>query len=289
MRVIRASDMGMCFGVRAALGAALREEEPSSVTIHGELVHNDEVLRQLRERGFAMAAESERDGPLATPRVLITAHGISDAERGRLAGTGAELIDTTCPLVMRVHRAAQAYAAEGRHVVVIGKAGHVEVLGIIGDLEHFDVVSAVDQVRCYGAAAIGIVCQTTFRQDEAAAIAGAVSRRNPGADVAFADTICEPTRARITAVEELAANTDAVVVVGGANSNNSRQLVRLCESRGTRAVLVQGPADLDEKWFAGCAVVGLTAGTSTLDATVDAVFDALVALQPPAGGASGAR
>ncbi|MFG0316205.1 MAG: 4-hydroxy-3-methylbut-2-enyl diphosphate reductase, partial [Planctomycetota bacterium JB042] len=85
------------------------------------------------------------------------------------------------------------------------------------------------------------------------------------------DTICEPTRQRVAAVEALAREADVVVVVGGANSNNSRQLVRLCESVGTRAVLVQGPDDLEPGWFAGADVVGLTAGTSSLDETVDAV------------------
>src|SRR5690606_29162442 len=103
-------------------------------------------------------------------------------------------------------------------------------------------------------------------------------RANPDADVRFADTVCEPTRRRIAAVEALARATDAVVVVGGVRSNNSRQLVRWCELAGTRAVLVQGPADLDPTWFSGVEVVGLTAGTSTLDETIEAVEAVLAAL-----------
>jgi 4-hydroxy-3-methylbut-2-enyl diphosphate reductase len=270
----------MCFGVRDALEVAFRQREPRQITIHGELVHNGEVLRRLKHHGFKMTGEAERDSAPDTTRTLITAHGISDNERMRLARTGVDLIDTTCPLVAKVHRAARRFAARGRHVVVIGKQGHVEVRGITGDLKNYDVVSTPEQVRCYESPAIGIVCQTTFRVDEARQIAEAIERSNPQADVVFADTICEPTRLRVRAVEELATHTDAVVVVGGVNSNNSKQLVRLCETLGTRALLVQGPADIDAAWFIGCDVVGLTAGTSTLGETVDAVFEALCALRP---------
>lgn len=275
MKVVRADEMGMCFGVKDALATAFRQPDPGRVTIHGELVHNGEVLRRLEERGFRMTSEDARDEAPPTPEVLITAHGISHAERRRLTGLGATLIDTTCPLVRRVHVAAQAFEDDGRFVVVIGRRGHVEVRGITGDLERFEVVPSEDEVRRYPSDRIGVVSQTTFRADEAATIVAAVRRANDGADVVFADTVCEPTRRRIGAVEQLAAVADAVVVVGGANSNNSRQLVRLCEAKGTRAVLVQGPDELDPAWFAGVGVVGLTAGTSTQDETINAVELAL--------------
>ncbi len=275
MNVLRADSMGMCFGVKDALEIAFAQPSPERVTIHGELVHNAEVQRRLAERRFVTRPEDEREGAPSTPDVLVTAHGVSDAERARLAAAGARLIDTTCPLVRRAHRAAVGLAKEGRFVVVIGRPGHVEVRGLTGDLERFAVVAREDEVERYPAERIGVVSQTTFRADEARRIVEAIERANPDADVRFSDTVCEPTRQRIEAVEALARAADAVVVVGGANSNNSRQLVRLCESVGTRAVLVQGPDGLEPGWFAGAEVVGLTAGTSTLDETIDAVERAL--------------
>src|SRR5438552_4181350 len=114
MRVIRAEVMGLCFGVREALEVIDGVDEPATVTIHGQLVHNEIVQAQLTARGFAMQGEAQRRTSLPeTPAVLVTAHGISDRERQRLEAAGKRLVDTTCPLVTRVHRAAQALQAEG--------------------------------------------------------------------------------------------------------------------------------------------------------------------------------
>ena len=238
MRVIRADAMGLCFGVRDALEAIESIADPRDVTIYGELVHNEAVLVQLDTRGFHRTPELVREQTPETSNVLITAHGISDRERRRLQGADKILIDTTCPLVRRVHLAAQSLASKGYHVLVIGRPGHVEVRGIIEDLESFDIVGSL-------------------------------------ADVRFVNTVCEPTRERQSAVERLCRQVDVVVVVGGANSNNTRQLVALCERLGTRAHHVQSAEGLNPAWFAGCTSVGLTAGTSTLDETVEAVYQRL--------------
>lgn len=277
MQVIRAAAMGMCFGVRDALQLALAEPRPGDTTIHGELVHNEEVLARLRARGFPMETEDRRgrNGLPATGRVLITAHGISGRERRRLEAAGRQLVDTTCPLVVRVHDAARELAASGHFVLVIGRKGHVEVQGITGDLEDFDVLDRVEAVKRYPHDRIGVVCQSTFQVDAAQEILAAIGALNPGAEVRFVDTICEPTKQRVRAVRELAQRVLVVVVVGGRNSNNTRQLVETCESLGCRAHHVQGPGDLQLHWFRGVRVVGLTAGTSTLPETIDGVEAAL--------------
>lgn len=275
MQVIRAEALGMCFGVRDALQLALADPQPEETTIHGELVHNEEVLRRLRARGFHMQAEDQRNGLSGTRRVLVTAHGISDRERRRLQTSGHQLLDTTCPLVVRVHEAAKGLLASGHHVLVIGRPGHVEVQGIVGDLDHFDVVDRVEAVGRYPHDRLGVVCQSTFRVEAAQEILAAIRTRNPSARVRFVDTICEPTRQRVRAVRELAQRVGLMVVVGGRNSNNTRQLVRTSEALGCRAHHVQGPSDLQLRWFRGVRVVGLTAGTSTLPETIDRVQAAL--------------
>ena len=274
MRVIRAEAMGWCFGVRDALELARNLPDPGSVAIHGELVHNEAVLTELEDRGFAMSGEDDRGVP-ERPTVMVTAHGVSDRERARHAAAGKQLVDTTCPLVARVHRAARTLEAEGRHVVVIGKPGHVEVRGITEDLGSFDVVPAPDAVRTWPAAKLGVLCQSTAAERDVAAIRDAIAAKNPHADIRFIDTVCQPTKDRQAALEALLDRVEAVVVVGGRNSNNTRRLADRCRERGVPVVHVQGPADLEPAWFEGYATVGLTAGTSTPDELIDAVERAL--------------
>lgn len=277
MEVMRAADLGMCFGVRDALAALDRVAEPPTVTIHGDLVHNGEVLAELDRRGFRRSPEAERPVP-ATPFVLVTAHGISDRERARLVAQGKRLLDTTCPLVQKAHTAAQALQAEGRRVVVIGRRMHVEVRGIVEDLHEAIVVGGVDDVRSWSLPRLGIVCQTTTQAADAEAIVAAIRGANPTADIRVHDTICSPTKARIAALAALLPRVDAVVVVGGLHSNNCKQLADHARAAGVPALQASNAADLPVAWFAGKRVVGLTAGTSTLDRTIDEVHAALCAL-----------
>jgi len=275
--VVRAVEMGMCFGVKDALTIAAGIEAPERVTIHGDLVHNEEVLKDLTSRGFRMNSEVHRkDVLLSTPEMLVTAHGISEKERGRLRDAGKTLIDTTCPLVRKVHLAAQNLRKRGYFVLVIGKRRHVEVQGIIEDLEAFTVIESIDEVATYDAPKLGVVCQSTTAPEDARRIREAIEARNPGREIRFVDTICEPTRVRQEAIRDLLDRVEAVVVVGGSNSNNTKQLVKLAEKRGIPSWHVQTAADLDPRWFEPYRVVGLTAGTSTLDSTIDEVYEALL-------------
>ena len=275
MKIIKADVLGMCFGVRDALAIIDDVRHPEDVTIHGELVHNEKVLDDLDQRGFRMLGEKQRRSLPITQTVLITAHGISDKERARLQQAGKELIDTTCPLVTRAHQAAQKLQSAGYHVLVIGKRGHVEVQGIIEDLHSFDVIQSPDEVRTYPHTKLGIMCQTTTPTRHADEIRAAIKAKNPHADIRFSDTTCHPTKDHQKALDQLMDEVEAMVVVGGRNSNNTRQLVLRCQARGLPAYHVQGPDDLRPEWFDGVEVVGLTAGTSTLDDTIDAVETAI--------------
>jgi 4-hydroxy-3-methylbut-2-enyl diphosphate reductase len=207
---------------------------------------------------------------------LITAHGVSDRERERLKSAGKQIVDTTCPLVTRVHLAARSLEREGYHVLVIGRRGHVEVDGITEDLDQFDVIESADEVRSYPSTRLGIVCQTTAAVERVLSIRAAIAAQNPDAEIKFIDTVCLPTKEHQRALERLLDRVDAVVVVGGRNSNNTRELVARCRERGKAVIHVQSAADLDPAWFRDFATVGLTAGTSTLAETIDEVDRALV-------------
>lgn len=279
MKVIRAAAMGFCFGVRDAIATAMELENPHEVTIHGHLVHNEEVLTDLARRGFAMSDETGQDDPPPpTRRVMITAHGISERERARLTAAGKELIDTTCPLVQRAHAAAHALEAQGYFVVVIGKRNHVEVRGIIGDLNHFAVVGRPDDVRDWPAERIGVICQTTTPPVAAQDVLDAIQARNPGKEIRFVSTICRPTLDRQAAARSLLRQVDALVVVGGRHSNNTRELAALAEAHQVPCLHVQTATDLDPAWLARFNIVGLTAGTSTPDWVIDEVYEKLRAI-----------
>ncbi len=211
-----------------------------------------------------------------TPVVLITAHGVSDRERSRLADAGKQIVDTTCPLVARAHQAALKLQDQGYFVVLIGRRGHVEVRGIIEDLADFDVVSTEDEVKRYPSDRLGIICQTTTLARTAERIREAIARHNPDAEIRFVDTVCLPTKDHQRSLERLLEQVEAMVVVGGSNSNNTRELARLCQERGVPALHVQGANDLDPEWLARFETIGLTAGTSTLDATIDEVHHAMM-------------
>lgn len=282
LRVERAEVMGLCFGVRDALREAFARPDAEDVTIYGELVHNEEVRGQLAQAGFKAVSESDRSTEVATEKVLVTAHGLSNRESARLREAGHELIDTTCPLVRKAHHAALRLREAGYFPVVIGQPGHVEVRGLVGDLDEFAVVSTVAEAAAVarGHARVGVLSQTTFPEPEVLAIVAELRRVNPDAVVRFYNTVCEPTRQRRLAVEELAGRVEVMVIVGGQKSNNSLQLQRVAQAAGARAFLVQGPEDLQAEWFVGCSAVGLSAGTSTLDSAIDAVEVALRRLQP---------
>ena len=178
MKIVVATAHGMCFGVSDALAAADRIENPSEVTIYGELVHNELVRERLLARGFAQMGERDREIP-STPAVLITAHGVSGAERGRLAAAQLRVVDTTCPLVRHAHSMALQLDAEDRLVVVVGKADHVEVRGIVGDLRRFVVIESAVNVGNLGAERIGVMSQTTTPDARFAEVVAAIRRENP--------------------------------------------------------------------------------------------------------------
>ncbi len=271
MKVVRASALGICFGVREALAAARELPPQSGATLHGELVHNPIVVDELLRRGFVLGPGPAAEALPREGTVVVTAHGISDRERERLEGAGRRLVDTTCPLVRFAHRSALSLAAEGRFVVVVGRRGHIEILGLIGDLPRAAVVEGAAEVRSWNEPRIGVLFQTTTPAATARSVVAAIRQRNPGADLAVADTICGPTKERQEALADLLDRVEALVVVGGHGSNNTKELVRSAEAQGVPAIHVASVAELDYAWLSRFDVVGLTAGTSTLDETVDEV------------------
>ena len=271
VRIIRATHLGMCFGVRDAIALALGQAEP--ITVLGDLVHNETVLDQLRSQGVRIEHQVAN---VQTPTVMITAHGASDRTRHGIRRRGFNVIEATCPLVSFAHRAVQKLAADGFHPVIIGKRDHVEVRGLTEDLAEFDVVLCeedIDQLKARPK--FGVAAQTTQPMDRVRRLVRFLEARYPNSEVQFVDTVCRPTKQRQTAAIDLARKSDVVVVVGGAHSNNTRELVQTCLRFCGRVHHVQRADDLDAAWFRGARTIGITAGTSTPDEVIGEVEAAI--------------
>ncbi len=277
MRILKAEHMGMCFGVRDAIALAKARAQSGGVTVLGELVHNRSVLEDLGRRGVRVESRAEE---VDTKDVMITAHGASEREIERIRGLGLNVIEATCPLVRHAHDSVRRLAEQGYHPVIIGKRDHVEVRGLTGDLDEFDVaLSREDIAALEPHARFGVAAQTTQPLVKVEALVGELRRRFPDSEVVFVDTVCGPTKQRQAAAAEVARAADAVVVIGGANSNNTRELAAVCGRHCDRVHHVQTAADLREEWFAAVETVGITAGTSTPDETIEQIEAWLVSFE----------
>ncbi len=269
MKILRAEHLGMCFGVRDAIELALKQNESAPLTILGDLVHNERVLAGLRARGINIESQI---GGVETPTVMITAHGTSERTLQGIRERGLNVLEATCPLVRVAHEAVQQLVAQGFHPVVIGKHDHVEVRGLTDDLAEFDVVLTEEDVMLLRERPrFGIAAQTTQPIDKVRRLIALIEARFPRSEVRFLDTVCRPTKQRQTAAIELAQQCDVVVVIGGAHSNNTHELVATCRRHCPRVHHVQAAAGLREEWFASASTVGITAGTSTPDVTINEV------------------
>jgi len=270
MKVILAQHYGVCFGVRDAIKQAEDLARGDELTILGELVHNPIAKERLGALG---AVEGSLDAPSApTKKVMITAHGASNRAVAQWQERGHEVIDGTCPLVHQAHQTLFDLARAGFHPTVIGKRGHVEVRGLIGDLPEASVIeSAADIASLPAKPSFGVVSQTTQPIDHVNALVAALKENRPDAVVEFRDTVCQPTKNRQTALRTLLDQVEAVVVVGGRNSNNTLQLLKACQAAGKRSFHIERTAELQAGWFDGVDSVGVTAGTSTLKETVASV------------------
>jgi 4-hydroxy-3-methylbut-2-enyl diphosphate reductase len=283
MKIIRAEHLGMCFGVKDAIALALETAGHEPLTILGDLVHNETVLAELRAQGIRLA---QQPAGVGTRTVMVTAHGASERAMCETRGRGLSLVEATCPLVHAAHRSLAKLVHEGFHPVIIGKRDHVEVRGMTGDLDEFDVVlTGEDVAKLCERPQFGVVSQTTQPIDKVRHLVRLMRERFPQSEVCFVDTVCQPTKQRQNAAVELAQKCDVVVVIGGAHSNNTQELVKTCARFCARVHHVQAADDLQIDWFADAQIVGITAGTSTPDSVINAVEQRLMQITPVSTGA----
>ncbi|MFN8617744.1 MAG: 4-hydroxy-3-methylbut-2-enyl diphosphate reductase [Dehalococcoidia bacterium] len=298
VQVIRATEMGFCMGVRRAVQIMEGEASPQrQVFSVGEIVHNPHVVSSLQRNGVVqLPGPDEVDGDIGAAtaervregRVAITAHGVGERAMRELQSSGLEIIDTTCPIVTRAQRYGQKFVRDGWHVVIFGDPGHKEVRGIMGwtldkqGLSHATIASSaeladlrklVDEFPGGFPNKIAVMVQTTHKMEDFAKFVANLMLlgRDRNFEMHVVNTLCHATTGQQEAAAALAATVDVMVVVGGRKSANTRHLKEVCEEQGTVAHHIEGPDELDAAWFQGVARVGLTAGASTPDYSIDEV------------------
>jgi 4-hydroxy-3-methylbut-2-enyl diphosphate reductase len=280
LTILLARPRGFCAGVDRAIQIvekALRMYGPP-VYVRHEIVHNRTVVEELQAKGAVFVEELD-DVP-AEATVIFSAHGVpksvpQEAERRKLF-----YLDATCPLVSKIHREAERHAKAGRHMLLIGHAGHPEVIGTMGQLPEGAITlieTRADAERVFPPTPdrLGYITQTTLSLDDTAEIIAVLRRRFPSIEGPRRDDICYATTNRQQAVKAIAPRADLVVVLGAPNSSNSLRLVEVAETAGAaRAHLVQRAADIDWSHFEKGGVLGLTAGASAPERLVDEVIAA---------------
>ena len=272
MRVVLASPRGFCAGVKTAI-ESLRlalARFGSPIYVYHEIVHNKRVVAEFRDLGVVFV-DSLDEVPRGA-HLLYSAHGVSPAVRQQARRLELKTIDATCPLVTKVHREAVHYAAKGYEVVLVGHAGHDEVVGTMGEaassMALVESVEDVDQLEVRDPTRLAYLTQTTLSVDDAARIIARLKERFPRIVGPAKEDICYATQSRQEAVRKLAAEADFALIVGSQNSSNSQRLAELARSTGIPARLIDAADDIDPAWFTSDATVLITAGASAPETLV---------------------
>jgi len=276
-RVLLASPRGYCAGVERAVETVERALDlyGPPVYVRKQIVHNLHVVRDLEERG-AIFVESEDEVPVGAT-VVFSAHGVAPAVHVNSAARGLNTIDATCPLVTKVHVQARRYAAAGYTVVLIGHAGHEEVVGTMGEAPDSIVlvesVEDAERLELPGAEKIAYITQTTLSVDETAEIIGVLRRRFPNVYAPKKEDICYATSNRQWAVKEMLGEVDLLLVIGSRNSSNSNRLVDVARAAGVASYLIDDETEIEESWVESVETVGVTSGASAPEKLVERVCD----------------
>lgn len=281
LTVVLAAPRGFCAGVDRAIQIVEQAlaKWGAPVYVRHEIVHNRHVVESLEAQGAVFVEELD-ECPTDRP-VVFSAHGVpksvpAEAERREMI-----YVDATCPLVSKVHLEAERHHRQGRHIIMIGHAGHPEVVGTLGQLPDGAISLVEDEAQAeaftppQGHGGLAFVTQTTLSVDDTARIVEILRRRFAGIEAPKKEDICYATTNRQEAVKAIAPQVDAMVVIGAPNSSNSMRLVEVGKVAGcTESRLIQKAADLDMTWLAGVDRLGITAGASAPELLVEQVIDA---------------
>ena len=269
MKIFLAKDAGYCFGVRDAVNLAYDTAiNHGDVYMLGTIVHNERVIDDLSKAG-AKVVDSIDDVPKDKP-LLFRAHGTSPELWDKAKKNNLKLIDGTCPLVTEIHNEIKRLDEEGRKIIIIGDHGHDEVVAIAAQVERSIVIANVEEAKkLRKMKRAGVVSQSTQMIENVQDIMSVLMEKV--FDLRFVNTICFPTRRNHEQIKELSLHCDVMIVIGSYTSANSKRLTQLALERNKRTYQVTASDELDESWFDNCETVGISAGASTPDETINEV------------------
>ena len=274
MEVVLAKSSGFCFGVKRAVDRVYEQlAENKKIYTYGPIVHNDDVVADLEEKGVKVLNTKEELTELTEGSVVIRAHGVPKEIYEIMEQKNIECIDATCPFVKRIHKIVEKESAEGRRIIVIGNAKHPEVEGIRGWCKTpATVIESREEALQFNGSKDDkycVVSQTTFNYKKFQELVEIFQKK--GYDIIVANTICSATEERQKEASELAAKADVMIVIGGTHSSNTRKLYELCKSECENTYYIQTLADLQLELPNSVELVGITAGASTLNKIIEEV------------------
>ena len=280
LKILLANPRGFCAGVDRAIKIVelAIKKFGAPVYVRHEIVHNRYVVEGLEAKG-AVFVDELTEVPDDVP-VVFSAHGVPKAVPAEAERRKMIYVDATCPLVSKVHRQVERHKDRGRHILMIGHAGHPEVIGTMGQVEagSMTLIETVEDVKTLAiddTTELSYVTQTTLSVDDTADIVAALEEKFPSLRSPKKEDICYATTNRQIAVKEISKEADRVIIIGAPNSSNSRRLVEVAEKAGCSGRLVQRASDLDWDWITGASSVGISAGASAPEILVEEVIEAL--------------
>ncbi len=282
MEVILAKSSGFCFGVKRAVDTVYEQiETGKKIYTYGPIVHNEEVVKELADKGVhVIETQEELENLKASDTldekaetVIIRAHGVAKEIHDIMDRNGLACMDATCPFVKRIHKIVEKESAEGRRIIIVGNAKHPEVIGIMGWCKTpATVIESREEAEAFTAAEgekLCVVSQTTFNYKKFQELVEIFQKK--GYDIIVANTICNATEERQKEAIELAAKVDVMIVIGGTHSSNTRKLYELCKAECENTYYIQTLADLQLELPNSVELVGITAGASTPNKIIEEV------------------
>ena len=268
MKVTLAKSAGFCFGVKRAVDMVYEQIEDAKerpIYTYGPIIHNEEVVKELAEKGVRVIAEDEDLHGLEPGTVIIRSHGVGRKVKEDLENAGFTIVDATCPFVQKIHRYVAKYAEEGYFVLIVGSESHPEVQGIVGWMpnDSYAVISTPQDLEDLALAGekICIVSQTTFNYNKFQELVEII--RKKGYDILVLNTICNATEERQSEAAMIARDVDAMIVIGGKHSSNTQKLFEICKKECQDTYYIQTKEDLDLSVLQSISNVGITAGAYT--------------------------
>ena len=276
MKLTIAKSAGYCFGVKRAVNMVYQEAEEAKVPVYtyGPIIHNEEVVRDLKQRGVHVVRELKELENLPKGKIIIRSHGISRREHEAMKACGFEVLDATCPFVLKIHPLVEKYSKEGYRIVIAGNEHHPEVEGILGWVEGqpaYTVISQedIEKLPLKEGEKVCLVAQTTFNYNKFQELVEIIKKK--GYDISVLDTICNATEERQTEARKIAAESDLMIVIGDKHSSNTQKLYEISKKECANTYYIQTSKDMDYHQIQSINNVGITAGASTPNNIIEEV------------------